>query len=157
MLNHSEEWRPVAGFKGLYSVSSLGRIRQEAERVHTFPGRILKQRSSATSPYLRVNLSVNAEARRGVYVHHLVAAAFIGIRPDGHHINHIDADKHHNAPSNLEYVTPSGNLQHRYVLSHCYQTASERRALRLAYYRRNREHINCLRRERYARRKVAVA
>jgi hypothetical protein len=47
-----------------------------------------------------------------VKVHALVARAFIGPRPDGHQINHIDANPVNNRVENLEYVTPRGNMQH---------------------------------------------
>jgi DNA-binding transcriptional regulator YiaG len=45
-------------------------------------------------------------------LHSMVAAAFIGPRPKGHHINHKDGDKANNCVDNLEYVTPSGNATH---------------------------------------------
>lgn len=46
------------------------------------------------------------------YVHALVALAWIGPRPKGHQINHIDGNKLNNAPENIEYVTPSENQKH---------------------------------------------
>jgi FixJ family two-component response regulator len=46
----------------------------------------------------------------------LVAAAFIGPRPIGMHINHIDGVKSNNFATNLEYVTPSENTKHSYRL-----------------------------------------
>src|SRR5208337_2388611 len=49
---------------------------------------------------------------RSHYVHDMVAAAFLGPKPEGHHVNHRDSDRTNNLPSNLEYVTPQGNVDH---------------------------------------------
>lgn len=59
---------------------------------------------------------VNLIERSGEYVtqkvHILVAHAFLGPRPDGMDINHMDGNKAHNSWLNLEYVTRSANVLH---------------------------------------------
>ena len=42
-------------------------------------------------------------------IHVLVAELFLGDRPDGMQIDHIDGDKSNNCLENLEYVTPKEN------------------------------------------------
>lgn len=113
-----EEWRPVVGREGKNEVSNLGRVRS-LDRVvmrtirngTTFPqsakGKILEP--SNHSQGYRV---VSIDGRRKAYVHALVAAAFIGPRPGGHDVNHIDGDKTNNAATNLEYTTRLGNMKH---------------------------------------------
>jgi hypothetical protein len=46
-------------------------------------------------------------------VHPLVAAAFIGPRPDGMEIRHLDGERFNNAAVNLCYGTPSENARDR--------------------------------------------
>ena len=44
--------------------------------------------------------------------------SFVGPRPEGHEINHIDGVKDNNALSNLEYVTPLQNRHHAFRVLH---------------------------------------
>jgi hypothetical protein len=103
-----EEWRSCGG--GDYEVSSFGNIRRATPGISTFVGRPLKPVGGSTG-YAQVQLG-----DRRIYVHHLVAEAFIGPRPDGHVINHKDANKRNNAAANLEYVTPKENSAHANAL-----------------------------------------
>jgi hypothetical protein len=64
--------------------------------------------------YLRIYLRRDGKAH-GIYIHALVAEAFIGPRPEGMEINHIDAVKTNNRPGNLEYVTGEENLRHAHL------------------------------------------
>jgi len=108
--NTNEEWRPVVGFEGTYSVSSDGRVRRETHGPGTFPGRILRLGLTCYGYHLVV-LCLNG-TRKDYFVHRLVAAAFIGACPNGYQVNHKDGRKTHNVPSNLEYVTFRENIAH---------------------------------------------
>lgn len=87
-----EEWRAVAR-DPRYEVSNLGRVRR-GDRVLKFGG----------SRYRHIGIG-----KVSAYVHHLVAEAFIGPRPEGHEVAHRDGDHWHNHVSNLAYLTPQEN------------------------------------------------
>jgi hypothetical protein len=108
----NEEWRPVVGYEGLYSISNLGRVRGEVDVCNRKykKGRILSPRLSNVG-YYQVSLFIKGKGKTRT-IHQLVAVAFIGPRPKGLYINHKDACKANNRPENLEYCTPRENLQH---------------------------------------------
>lgn len=109
-----EEWRDCFG--GVYSVSNLGRVRRNVRRASGRPGRIM--RSIVNRGYHYVVLSDRSHRCRAS-VHSLVAAAFIGVRPFGHDINHKNAIKSDNRAANLEYVTHAENGAHAARLGLC--------------------------------------
>ncbi len=47
--------------------------------------------------------------RKTIYIHTLVAESFLGVRPEGMVIDHIDGDKSNNHLSNLRYVSVEDN------------------------------------------------
>ena len=61
--------------------------------------------------YLCVHLSVDGKGYHWP-VHKCVAFAFLGKRPSGYHINHIDGNKQNPSVKNLEYVTMLRNHRH---------------------------------------------
>lgn len=99
-----EEWR-VAYHSDKYEVSSLGRVR----RI----GKIdcLKPSFSGKGGYGLVQLG----AKNAKKVHPIVAFTFIGVRPHGLDINHIDGNKRNNY-TNLEWVTNQENMIHVEVI-----------------------------------------
>ena len=105
-----EEWRPVVGADGYYSVSNLGRVRRElGDGQRTYAGRILKP-GLAGAGYPFVHLRVPGVLRGQRYVHRLVAEAFLGSPPTRRHeVDHLDGVRTNNHVSNLEWVTPSNN------------------------------------------------
>lgn len=105
----NEIWKPVVGYEGWYSVSSLGRVRRDKPQRNTFPGRILR-------PVTRKGYYAQCLTKDGKHAtftnHSLVAAAFIGPRPPLLQVNHKDANKLNNRDWNLEYVTHLQNQRH---------------------------------------------
>lgn len=108
----SETWRalPLVGFEGAYEVSDAGRLRRVLASQGTYAGYVFRPTRFANG-YLAVTLTLGAK-RGKFYVHELIALAFVGPRPPGFQVNHIDRDRTNNRAANLEYVTPSGNTLH---------------------------------------------
>lgn len=115
-----EEWRPVIGYEGLYSVSNLGRVRAEAKVVRVGrnggvdcrPARVLNT-STHPNGHLRVWLAKDG-AKRAKLVHRLAAEAFVPNLHDLPIVNHLDSNPANNAPGNLEWTTHGGNTKHAY-------------------------------------------
>lgn len=105
-----EEWKAIAGYEGIYEVSSLGNVK----RIAAYCGR-----SGLLSPdadhcgYLRVRLFRNNQGVR-FHVAKLVIEAFVGPKLPGMTINHKSGIKAQNGIDNLEYLTQSDNAKHSY-------------------------------------------
>jgi uncharacterized protein (DUF433 family) len=99
-----EFWKPVKDYEGLYEISSLGRC------YSARTNKILSPSKKAT--YDQYLLSNGKQKQCSAHV--LVLQAFIGDRPDGLVINHIDGNQKNNCISNLEYCTQSENVKHAY-------------------------------------------
>jgi hypothetical protein len=109
-----EEWRPIPGAEGLYSVSNLGHVRSEpiqTSRVGKQRGRILRCYRDSKG-YLQFGVSLPDGRHKRMKVHRAVALAFLGPRPEGYQINHKSGDKQDNSVGNLEYVTCQQNIRH---------------------------------------------
>eukprot|EP00435_Cladocopium_sp_Y103_P028122 s1550_g7.t1 len=109
---YGEEWRPMrdpATGKLLSGrmISSCGRLKLTNNRI--------SRGHKTEDGYFRC--CVSGLQRSKEYVHRLVASAFCGKPPgpEHSHVNHKDGDKSNNFASNLEYVTPAGNVMHSYA------------------------------------------
>ena len=102
-----EEWRPVAGYEGFYEVSSLGRVRS----YHGREVKVLRGQVQWTG-YERTVLQKNG-IRKEYQTHRLVAAAFVGSRPDGWDVNHKSNIRNDNRAENLEYLTRRDNIEYQ--------------------------------------------
>lgn len=104
MSDDLERWLPIAGTDYAYWVSSRGR-----GRSHKRPPRMLiLSQFPNDCGYLKVDLYIDGHQSTR-YVAHLVAEAFIGPRPDGMVVDHIDFDLNHNHYTNLRYLTHEEN------------------------------------------------
>lgn len=106
------KWLPVPGWEGWYEVSSEGMVRRIAPGHHTRPGYVLRPYLGRALLYLRVRLH-RPDRRFQRPVHTLVASAFLGPRPSGMEVDHIDGDPKNNAATNLQYLTKRDNLAKR--------------------------------------------
>lgn len=114
-----EEWRSIRGFESVYEVSNHGRVRRLRGRSRRgSPGKVLGEPVVLTpydgSGYPKYHLSYGA-AKRRVYAHALVMDAFVGPRPAGREIAHLDGCRDNPALANLAYVTPLENNSHKRV------------------------------------------
>ncbi len=108
----SMNWRAAPGYEGWYEVSDEGAVRRIKPASRTFNGRI---RTPTLNPsgYPTVRLpDPNTGLYKSIQVHRLVAAAFLGPRPEGMDINHKDGKKTNNKDGNLEYCSRRQNIQH---------------------------------------------
>jgi hypothetical protein len=104
-----KERKPIDWTFGLYAATEDGQIiRTDKNRPLTASGKVGR--------YLHVSLCINGKPYSRS-VHTLVALAFLGPRPPGHHVNHKNGDKHDNRAANLEYLSPLDHSAHtRFVL-----------------------------------------
>ncbi len=110
--------RPIPGYEGHYCAAQDGKI-LSVERTFgrkgysvRVPARELKQCFNRNGyPFVRLNKKNQA---RTFEVHVLVALTFLGPRPFGLQVAHLDGDKRNPSASNLNYVTPRQNNLHRF-------------------------------------------
>lgn len=115
-----EVWIPVVGFEADYSVSNMGRVKRTSQQAHGpgYAGKVLVC-PPGRDGYKVLNLCVRPRIRTA-RVHSLVMHAFVGPRPPGLTINHLDGDKSNARLDNLEYCSLQANALHaRRVLGKC--------------------------------------
>jgi len=103
----NERWKEIPGYGGDYEVSNLGMVRSYKRNTS---GEMIKPQTNRGG-YLYVNLYKNKKPKSRSLAS-AVSEVFIGIRPRGLQINHIDGNKKNNSVENLEYITSSENVKH---------------------------------------------
>jgi hypothetical protein len=104
MLELSEVWSKVPDYEEFYEVSNFGQFAKILS-----DGRQIRKLNVRT-PYVSVSVkSLNGGPQKSLYIHKLVAQVFIGNRPDGFVIRHLDGNKYNNRVDNLAYGTVQQN------------------------------------------------
>lgn len=115
----NENWKPVKGYEGVYSISNLGRLKSEARLVvnnksggnRLIEESILNRVSVNSSGYLNCLLYKNNKGKP-VYIHRLVAEHFITKVDGKNFVNHKNGIKTDNRNENLEWCTEKENIHH---------------------------------------------
>ena len=109
-LHEEEIWRPIAGYEGLYEVSSHGRVRS-LDRItshgHRRRGTMLRPSANRTG-HQKVRLCRKADVQ-SFLVHRLVLEAFVGPCPEGMICCHGPNGVLDNSVDNLCWGTKSKN------------------------------------------------
>ena len=105
-----EIWKDVVGYEGIYQVSNLGNVKRIKLARGSGLNTIMKAAPNRNG-YLRLSLCRDNRPVQ-LFIHRLVAAAFLGPCPDGYEVNHIDGKQGNPRVDNLEYVTSKGNSEH---------------------------------------------
>ena len=100
-----EEWRPIAGWEGLYEASNIGRVRNARTQY------VLKQHPHEWG-YVRVGLYRRGSRPKEMKVHRAVALAFLPQIEGKPHVNHKNGIKTDNRVENLEWMTKRENEEH---------------------------------------------
>ena len=110
MEDFKEEWRPIAGYEGIYEESNSGEVASLNYNKKTGVRRIRKQKLTKDG-YLEIALCKNNRMKH-IRVHRLVAEAFVH-NPCGYHqINHKDENKTNNRFDNLEWCDAKYNINY---------------------------------------------
>lgn len=113
MAELNEVWKPVIGYEGRYEISDHGSLRRVYRAKQAKPPLSCLSPTIGKIGYKTAYLSHGkVKGRVRVYIHRLVAAAFIGPCPKIMVVNHKDADKLNNHASNLEYMPQGENARH---------------------------------------------
>ena len=104
------EWKDVKGYEGFYQVSNTGLVRSLDRRVNgrrgLIKGKLMKP--EVRNGYERVMLQKDGNTSR-VFVHRLVATAFIGDCPENYECCHNDGNPSNNHVENLRWDSKSAN------------------------------------------------
>ena len=132
--------KPVSGYEGYYEVDQFGRVFslgrvvtvKDGDRIYEKPiaGRQMKQ-TMHDKGYKTVSLTKDGKTKT-LFVHRLVADAFIENPNNLPMVNHKDEDKTNNFAENLEWCTNEYNLS--------YGTARHRQAKKLRGRPHTEEH-----------------
>ena len=105
-LRHAPEiYVDIRGYEG-YQISNLGRVKNGKT------GKILKPYQTQKA-YLTVGFWLNGKKKR-LYIHRLVAQAFLLNPQNFPEVNHINGSKTDNCLCNLEWSSSSANVAHAY-------------------------------------------
>ena len=95
--------KDIAGYEGLYAVTSCGKVWSYKRKKFLEP-------AADRKGYLYVNLHKDGKVK-SYKIHRLVAMAYIPNPDNLPQVDHIDNDKTHNYLNNLQWITNRDNVR----------------------------------------------
>lgn len=118
-----EKWKPIKNYIGLYEISTNGNVKILERSYKCFNKltnrmneRVVKERitqGTINKGYRRICLTKDKK-EKNLFVHRLVAEAFIPNPNNYDFVNHIDGNKLNNCVENLEWCNHFQNDLHAY-------------------------------------------
>ena len=136
-MDSVEIWKDIDSYKGLYQISSFGRIKALEKKAG-----FLTKHERILIPFVKSNGYACIDLRRkGIrrkyHIHRLVAEAFIPNPNNYPCINHIDYNKLNNKVENLEWCTYS----HNNTYSNCQNIGGLSRRIPVSQFDKNGKFI----------------
>lgn len=123
MKNNSNlEFRKIKSLNYLYEINENGTIIRNVKSKKQYKWHLNHHHSK--KGYYQTNVRVNGVSKV-VRAHSLVAECWLGDRPEGYVIDHIDRDTKNNHYSNLRYCTISENMKNRQLGEHVIKQATK--------------------------------
>lgn len=111
----TEIYKDIKGYEGIYQISNFGNIKAITKSKPDGKLRKLEKAKSKNTFYYRISLWKNNQQKRFL-VHRLVAEYFLPAPTlEQTQVNHIDNNSLNNCVTNLEWCTPSENMQHSHT------------------------------------------
>jgi len=101
-MEYDLEWRPLPRDRA-YIISENGDVISLVKKTS-----IIMKPSIASDGYQLLHI----RGKKNLNIHAAVTEAFMGIRPEGMVVNHIDGNELNNHYKNLEYCTNDENVRH---------------------------------------------
>lgn len=108
--NANLEFRKIKSLNFLYEINSNGTILRNVKSKRHISIRLDFHHSNYG--YYESSVRIGDKVRR-VMIHSAVAECWLGDRPEGYQVDHIDRNAHNNDYRNLRYVTHSEQMKNR--------------------------------------------
>lgn len=110
MSNSNLEFRKIPSLKFLYEVNCDGTIFRNARSKRV--KKCYKQSHNSKTEHWVTTVRIDNKSRK-VFIHKVVAECWLGAKPEGYEVDHIDRNSLNNHWTNLRYVTCSEQMLNR--------------------------------------------
>ena len=121
MNNSNLEFRKIKSLKFLYEINENGTILRNVKSKKQIKIKLDTHHSKVG--YYAAWICRDKKVQR-LMIHKLVAECWLGDKPDGMEIDHIDRNAHNNHFSNLRYVSHSEQMKNRVLSAHVIKQAT---------------------------------